>query len=43
LATTVELGNRIEQLAFSGLFATEDQREGMSAFLEKRAADFKGR
>ncbi len=34
--------NRLEQAAFSESFGTEDQREGMAAFLEKRAATFKG-
>ena len=28
---------------FQSLFATEDQKEGMAAFAEKRAADFKNR
>ena len=39
LATALSL----ERKAFWLAFATEDQREGMSAFLEKRAPDFKGR
>ncbi len=33
----------LEQRAFAGLFATDDQKEGMDAFLAKRAADFQGR
>jgi len=32
-----------ESSAFSGLFATADQREGMAAFLAKRAAQFQGK
>ncbi|GHO44010.1 enoyl-CoA hydratase-related protein [Ktedonospora formicarum] len=36
-------GLEIEQKNFSLLFATEDMREGMRAFIEKRKAEFKGR
>ncbi|MGI5862107.1 MAG: enoyl-CoA hydratase-related protein [Myxococcales bacterium] len=36
-------GNELEQQAFSMLFGTEDQKEGMKAFLEKRPARFLGR
>jgi enoyl-CoA hydratase len=32
-----------ERRAFTLLFATEDQKEGMSAFVEKRAAQWKGK
>ena len=32
----------LEQRAFAGLFASEDQVEGMAAFLEKRPAEFQG-
>jgi enoyl-CoA hydratase len=33
-------GLRFERRVFHSLFATEDQKEGMAAFVEKRAADF---
>ncbi len=36
-------GVAIEREAFVGLFATEDQKEGMAAFTEKRKPDFQGR
>lgn len=36
-------GLSLERKAFWLLFATEDKREGMAAFLEKRVPDFKGR
>lgn len=34
-------GVKFERRLFMGLFGTEDQKEGMAAFAEKRAADFK--
>ncbi len=36
-------GLEFERKNFYMLFATEDQKEGMAAFVEKRAAEFKGR
>jgi enoyl-CoA hydratase len=36
-------GLRAERDAFFDLFATQDQREGMQAFMEKRAATWTGR
>ena len=36
-------GLRLERSAFFDLFATEDQREGMRAFMEKRPATWSGR
>jgi enoyl-CoA hydratase len=41
--TTLETGLEYERRSFNLLFATEDRREGMAAFLEKRAPAFKGR
>lgn len=41
--TTLEVGLEFERRAFYTLFATEDGREGMRAFLEKRKPIFKGR
>ena len=41
--TTIEQGLDYERKNFYLLFATEDMREGMQAFVEKRAAEFKGR
>jgi enoyl-CoA hydratase len=43
LQTTLAEGNQFEISAFAGCFATEDQKEGMAAFLQKRAAVFQGR
>ncbi|MBW3097628.1 enoyl-CoA hydratase [Pseudohoeflea coraliihabitans] len=40
---TLEEGLRFERRLFHSLFATEDQKEGMSAFVEKRKAAFKHR
>ncbi len=39
--TTLEVGLDFERKAFYTLFATEDAREGMKAFLEKRKPVFK--
>jgi enoyl-CoA hydratase len=43
LNMTKEDGFRYEASLFGVLFATEDQKEGMGAFVEKRKAEFKGR
>ncbi|KAJ3761816.1 ClpP/crotonase-like domain-containing protein [Lentinula raphanica] len=37
---TLAEGLRFERRTFHGLFATKDQKEGMSAFAEKRKAEF---
>ncbi|MDA5194637.1 enoyl-CoA hydratase [Govanella unica] len=41
--TTLAEGIRFERRVFHSLFATEDQKEGMSAFADKRPAEFKHR
>ncbi|MBX9702182.1 MAG: enoyl-CoA hydratase/isomerase family protein, partial [Acetobacteraceae bacterium] len=41
--TTLSEGVRFERRVFHSLFATEDQKEGMSAFAEKRKASFRNR
>jgi enoyl-CoA hydratase len=41
--TTLAEGLRFERRLFHSLFATEDQSEGMAAFVEKRKPDFKNR
>ena len=41
--TTLREGVLFERRTFQALFATEDQKEGMSAFLEKRAPQFRDR
>jgi enoyl-CoA hydratase len=40
---SLEAGLEFERRNFFLLFGSEDQREGMAAFLEKRTADFRGR
>ena len=37
----LEEGLRFERRIFHSMFALEDQKEGMKAFAEKRAADWK--
>ena len=39
--TTLEQGIRFERRVFHSLFATADKKEGMSAFIDKRSAEFK--
>ena len=41
--TGLAQGVQFERRLFHSLFATEDQKEGMAAFTEKRQADFKHR
>ncbi|MBB4211061.1 short chain enoyl-CoA hydratase [Rhodothalassium salexigens DSM 2132] len=41
--TTLAEGIRFERRVFHSLFATEDQKEGMAAFVEKRSPQFKNR
>ena len=41
--TTLAEGLRFERRTFYSLFATQDQKEGMAAFSEKRKPDFKNK
>jgi enoyl-CoA hydratase len=39
----IKSGTELEAIAWSDLFATQDQKEGMKAFLDKRKPQFTGR
>jgi enoyl-CoA hydratase len=41
--TTLHEGVRFERRLFHSLFATDDQKEGMAAFVEKRKPQFRNR
>jgi enoyl-CoA hydratase len=41
--TPLAEGLLFERRAFHSLFATDDQKEGMAAFMEKRSPDFTGK
>jgi enoyl-CoA hydratase len=39
--STLAEGLRFERRLFHSMFALEDQKEGMAAFIEKRSANFR--
>lgn len=41
--TTLQQGVVFERRLFHGLFGTEDQKEGMAAFIEKRPGNWTGK
>jgi enoyl-CoA hydratase len=41
--TSLAAGLRDERRLFNSLFSTEDQKEGMAAFIEKRPAKWQGK
>jgi len=41
--TSLAEGVRFERRAFHALFSTHDQKEGMTAFVEKRSPSFQNR
>lgn len=43
MSMDLKSGLRFEQISWATLFASEDQKEGMGAFLENRKAAFKGK
>ncbi len=43
IETDMETGISYESNLFGLCFASEDQKEGMTAFLEKRSSNFKGK